>query len=99
MAEVLLTFHCARADADIVGNALHELARGPVHVRDEMVLGRDFDDARAAEQVTGQLRRTALQVVLEDGLIEQAVAAVDTSRRRFPVRWQVVPVLARGRLA
>lgn len=99
MVEVMLTFHCARSDAQVIGAALHGLVQGPVHMRDEMVLGRDFDDAGAAEQVTGQLRRTALEMVLEERLIEQAVAAVETSRRRFPVRWQAVPVLMRGRVA
>jgi len=99
MSEVLLTFHCAAADAEAVGEAIRQKSAAPLHQRAEAVMGRDFSDAMTGEQVSGLLRRSAIELVTEENTVEAIVAAVADARRRSPVRWQVVPVLQRGRIA
>lgn len=99
MSEVLLTFHCTSADAEIVGEAIREVSPVPLHQRAEAVMGRDFSDAMTGEQVSGLLRRSAIELITGQDTVDAIVAAVTAARRRSPVRWQVVPVLHRGRIA
>lgn len=98
MAEVLLCFHCASADAEAIAEALRGVAQAPVHIRDERVLGRDFSDAGTGEQVLATLRRSAVELVIDEAMRASLVAAVECARRRWPVRWLTTPVSARGRI-
>lgn len=99
MTDMMLTFYCAAIDSDGVADALRDRTRAPLHLRDEQVLGRDFGDAGAGEQVRGALRRSAIDLIVPDGEVEPLVAAVTGARRRHPVRWHACPVAARGRIA
>lgn len=97
--EIVLSFYCARSDADAVVEAIRAVAGVPVHERDESVHGHDFDDAGTAEQVTGELRRAAIELRIAAERLEDVVAAVRAARRRLPVRWHAVAVLSAGRFA
>lgn len=99
MGEVLLTFHCVTREADTIANTLRTLTGQPVHVRAETVHGRDFGDAGVTEQVRGTLARAAVEVLAPRAKADELVAAVASGRRAHPVRWQMTPVLARGRIA
>lgn len=99
MAELLLTFHCALADADLVAEVIRSHSKAALHRRAEAVLGRDFDDADTTERVSGILRRQALELIIEEEMLDSIVAAVAAARRALPVRWHVVPVVRRGRIA
>lgn len=98
MAELLLTLHCARLDVEAVVEAVRAVSRVPVHVRDEAVHGRDFGDASTAERVTGELRRAAVELVVAGEDVAAVVEAARTARRRLPVRWHTVAVVASGRI-
>jgi len=99
ISEMMITFYCAAADREIVAEALRAVTREPIHLRDEEVLGRDFGDARPAEQVRGALRRSAIELIATGGDVDALVDAVDRSRRAHPVRWQTVAIARRGRIA
>jgi hypothetical protein len=99
MAEVLLTFHCALADADMLADVIRSHSKAALHRRAESVLGRDFDDADTTERVSGILRRQALELIIEEEMVDSIVAAVTAARRALPVRWHAVPVVRRGRIA
>jgi hypothetical protein len=98
MDEVMLTFYCAPADADALAVTLRAVAGQPVHLRAETVHGRDFADARIAEQVAGTLNRAALDVIAPRKQADALITAVGRARRAQPVRWVITPVAARGRL-
>lgn len=97
--DMMLSFHCSTADAEIIAAALRNISTAPIHMHDEAVLGRDFDDADLGEQVTGRLRRTCIALLVEDPIVDHLIEAVRTCRRRLPVRWHTVCVAAQGRLA
>jgi len=97
--DLMLSLHCATADADVIANALRTITDAPIHLHDEAVLGRDFSDAALGEKVTGQLRRTCIELLVEDTMIDDLIEAARTCRRRLPVRWHAVPISAQGRLA
>lgn len=99
MAEQLLTFHCASVDADQLAEIIRAHCSAALHRRAEEVLGRDFGDADTGERVSGILRRQALELIVEEEMVEPLVAAVAGARRALPVRWHCVPVLRRGRIA
>lgn len=99
MDEVVLTFHCAIGEADVIAKCVRSETGRPVHVREETVHGRDFSDAKVSEQVTGTLIRAAVEVIVPRERIEALAAAVGSARRAHPVRWQATPVIARGRIA
>src|SRR3546814_142213 len=63
------------------------------------VRGWDFGDASTAERVSGLLRRNALELIVDEDALGTLVDAVTQSKRSLPVRWHVVPVSARGRIA
>ncbi len=98
MADMLLTFHSAAVDAAAIGDALRVALRTPVHIRSEAVLGLDFSDATTAERVTGSLNRSAIELIVDAGIIEDAIAIVAGTKRSGPVRWQTISIEARGRL-
>ena len=98
MGEVQLTFYCAPADVDPLVDMLSSRSGAPVHVREELVRGRDYGDAFAAEQVIGRLQRVAIDIVVPAGEADVLVDAVRDVRRSRPVRWQTTPILARGRV-
>ena len=98
MDERLLTFYCSTVDRDVVAETLRALSDEPVHVRPQDVLGRDFSDAHAGEQVRGNLQRTAVELVVAASQVEGTVAAIAGCRRSRPVRWHVTPLMARGRI-
>ncbi|MEN2786886.1 DUF3240 domain-containing protein [Sphingomonas qilianensis] len=98
MAELLLTFHSATVDASAIGDALRVALRIPVHVRSEAVLGLAFSDATTAERVSGSLNRSAIELIVAAGALQDAVAIVARTKRSGPVRWQAIPLQARGRL-
>jgi hypothetical protein len=99
MTDMLLTFYCAAADREVVADALRTATHAPLHLREERVLGRDFDDAPAAEQVRGALRRAAIDLIVGMDAVEPLVAVVADARRGYPVRWHSMAVSARGRIA
>lgn len=99
MADVLLTLHCAAADAEMIGEALRSSLQTPVHVRAEAVLGLDFSDATTAERVTARLDRRAIELVVSETDLLAALAALGRVRRSGAVRWYTSPILERGRVA
>ncbi|WP_420144654.1 DUF3240 family protein [Sphingobium sp.] len=99
MTDMLLTFYCAAVDRDGVADGLRHGTQAPLHLRDEQVLGRDFGDAVAGEQVRGALRRAAIDLIVQEEAVEPLVAIVTGVRRGHPVRWHACPVAARGRIA
>jgi hypothetical protein len=99
MEDVMLTFYAAAVEADAIAVAVRARSARPVHVHAETVHGRDFADARIAEQVSGTLQRCAVSVVTARADAEGIVAYVETLRRAQPVRWIMIPVIAAGRLA
>lgn len=99
MPEILLTFHCATRDAPAVTDAIRLISQAPVHLRQEEVRGWDFDDADTVERVSGHLRRTAIELIVEQGDLPQLLQSVTEAKRDRPVRWAVVPVLNKGRVA
>jgi hypothetical protein len=98
-ANVLLRVTCAATDAEPIVEALRAACTTPIHVRSEIVRGLDFGDAGTAERVTGALRRVAIELVCEADTVASLVRAAEVSRRRRPVRWMTLPVLAEGRLS
>jgi len=98
MTEVLLTFHCAVRDRDVVSAAIRSRSAAPLHLTEKTVRGRDFGDASTAERVEGLLRRTAIELIVEDEAVAGLVEAVAQGRRELPVRWHATPILARGRV-
>lgn len=99
MPDLLLTFHCASRDTETIVEAIRAATRAPTHVREEAVRGRDFSDARTTEQVTGNLRRSAIELIVTDNGLEDVIRAVTDSRHRQPVRWRTLPVSRHGRIA
>lgn len=98
MAELLLTCHCASRDVEALIDALRPVISAPLHVREETVHGRDFSDARTAEQVVGTLRRSAIELIVAEDAVDTALSAIASAARRSPVRWHLCPVLRRGRM-
>lgn len=99
MTDILLTFHCAMSDADVVAAAIRQVSDAPIHGRRELVRGQDFSDADTEEQVMGKLKRAAFQLVIAETERDAIIAAVAKAQRQLPVRWLVMPVIAHGRLA
>lgn len=99
MPDFLLTIHCAAADTECLVDAIRAVTRAPVHVRAEIVHGRDFADAKTAEQVTATLKRSAIALVEGAQALDAILQAVERAKRRFPVRWHQTPVTARGRFS
>ena len=99
MPDVQMTIYCAAADRDMVADTLWTNVTVPLHVRDERVLGRDFGDAHTAEQVKGTLKRVAIDFIIDEADVQGVLDAVSQSRRGFPVRWHMVAVAGRGRIA
>lgn len=99
MADLLFVLHCAPADADLMIDMIRSITSVPIHHREEAVLGRDFSDAGATEQVSGVLRRVAFEFIVEESMIPALIAAVGAARRKHPVRWHSLPIVDRGRIA
>ena len=97
MPDILLPLHCSATDTDAIVDAIRGVSRAPLHVRAETVHGRDFADAKTAEQVTATLKRSAVECVEDEQMIEEIIGAAMSAKRRSPVRWQQTPILARGR--
>jgi hypothetical protein len=95
---VLLSFTCSIHDAEPICLALRGVSDAPLHVREEMVRGIDFADAGTAERVTGALRRAAIELTTAVDQVETLVEAAGSSRRRLPIRWRAIPIMAEGRL-
>ncbi|PEQ14059.1 hypothetical protein B2G71_00030 [Novosphingobium sp. PC22D] len=98
MADVLLTIHCAPSDATMIARALRDATGVAVHEIGEAVHGHDFGDADTAEQVSGELRRSLLQLLVPQDRVDAALDAARTARRRLPMRWHAVAALASGRI-
>lgn len=98
MAEILLTFHCALQDAEIVSATLRASSQAPIHISEKTVSGWDYGDASTAEQVSGLLRRHALELIVDEAAVTGLVKTVAETRRELPVRWHAVSVVARGRI-
>ena len=99
MPDLLLTFHCASRDTEAIVEAIRAATRAPIHVREDAVRGWDFADARTAEQVTGNLRRSAIELIVTDNDLEEVIRTVAASRHRQPVRWRTLPLAGHGRIA
>lgn len=98
MDEMLVTFYCAKADAEGLIAVLRTASGAPVHVRHEQVFGHDFGDARTAEQVRGSMDRAAITLTAAARDLDPLVAVVTDARRAMPVRWHAVALDARGRI-
>ncbi len=99
MSDVLLTLHCAVHDTEAVVEAVRAVCQVPLHLRAEAVRGRDFGDAGTAEKVSGALKRTTLEVVIDEHMIPDLLRRVHASRRELPVRWRTTPLIDQGRIA
>jgi len=49
--------------------------------------------------VTGNLRRSAIELIVADATLDEVVRAVTDSRHEQPVRWRALSVVHRGRIA
>ena len=98
MTEVKLTLYCAASDADAIAELLKGATERPVHIREELVFGLDFSDASTQEQVTGQLDRRSLDLLVRRDAIDGLIARIAGMKRTAPVRWLLTPVEAEGRL-
>ncbi|EIZ79603.1 hypothetical protein WSK_1810 [Novosphingobium sp. Rr 2-17] len=99
MTEILLTIHCATMDTPSLIDAIRTVTRVPLHVRAEIVHGRDFADAQASEQVTATLKRSAIELIEVASAMDSILQAAGEAKRRSAVRWHQTAVLARGRMA
>lgn len=99
MPDLLLTLHCAARDGDALVEALRAVCRAPVHVRAETVRGWQFDDAGTAEHVSGELKRTTLELLVDADAVPALLRAVSEARRALPVRWRTTPLIDHGRIA
>jgi hypothetical protein len=99
MADMLLTFYCARPDTEAVVSTLRAETGSPVHVSEEIVFGRDFSDAGTAERVRGSLERSAVTLIVPQVELNRLATAVAGARRMLPVRWHACPVSIGGRIA
>ncbi|MBR0551848.1 DUF3240 family protein [Stakelama marina] len=98
MAELRVTLYAAASDEAALIAALRETVEAAIHVRKEMVHGRDFSDASTSERVTGTLDRIAMEFLCAAEQLDAIVAAIDDSRRSYPVRWLATDLHASGRL-
>jgi hypothetical protein len=98
MPDVQLTLYCAAADGLLIAQSVREATGRVVHLREEIVFGRDFSDASTAERVSGQLDRRAIDVLLAEEKVASVIAGVEALKRAAPVRWHVTPVISAGRL-
>lgn len=98
MAELLVTFYCARGDLDAVVTVLRAASGVPVHVSHDQVFGHDFGDARTAEQVRGSMDRAAVSLTTPEAALDDLVTAVTEARRAMPLRWHATALAARGRI-
>ena len=98
MSRSLLTIFCAVQDADAISAALRARTQGPMHMRREDVLGRDFADAGNGERVTGALARMAIELELAEEQVAEALEAATAARRRLPFRWRTTAVQDGGRV-
>ncbi|WP_438273831.1 DUF3240 family protein [Nitrobacter sp.] len=99
MTEMLLTFHCALCDCDVVAETIRTRTEAPLYICQKTVRGKDFDDASTAERVVGLLRRNTIELIVETDAVTGLVEAVTQAKRDLPVRWHAVSVLMRGRVA
>lgn len=99
MADLLFTLHCADRDAESLVEAIRAVTGTPIQIRGETVRGRDYGDAGIAEQVSGRLRRSVLELVIGADLLPDLLRAVTASRHALPVRWRSVAILDHGRIA
>lgn len=98
MTNVLLTFHCLAADVDAIAGCLAGFSQRPLHIRHEAMRGGDFRDASAVEQVMGEVRRMAVEILVRQKLATAMTEAVAALRLHGVVHWRMVPVIGRGRI-
>lgn len=98
MADVLLTLHCAAGDTDIIAEVVRSACAAPLHIRPERVRGLDFEDAVTAEKVRGELRRSALELIVDDKRIAALLEVIGGCRKASPVRWRATPIVDHGRI-
>src|SRR3546814_10952987 len=94
-----LTCHGGRSEADAGTVYLCAACDAPMHRTGQSLRGGDCGDASTAELVACLLRRNALELIVDEDALGTLVDAVTKSKRSLPVRWNVVPVSARGRIA
>lgn len=99
MSRLLLTLFCSTQDSEAIAMALRDFAERPVHIRPEMVLGRDFDDAGTSERVAGTLTRSSVEVELTEDQVSAAIGVATNVRRRLPFRWRTTQILDGGRVS
>lgn len=99
MPDLLFTLHCAVRDTEALIAAIRTISLAPIHIRAESVRGRDFGDAGTAERVSGELKRTALELIAGDDAVPGLLRAVTEARRELPVRWRTIPIIDQGRIA
>lgn len=99
MPDLLFTLHCAVPDTESLIDAIRAVSRAPIHIRAEAVRGRDFGDAGTAERVSGELKRTTLELIVGEDTVPDLLRAAKEARRDLPVRWRTVPLVDQGRIA
>lgn len=99
MPDLLFTLHCAVRDTEALIEALRGVSETPIHLWTESVRGRDFGDAGTAEQVSGELKRTTLELIVSEDAMPDLLDAVSNARHGLPVRWRTTPLIDYGRIA
>lgn len=99
MPDLLFTLHCATRDTEALLEAIRTVSLCPIHVRGEAVRGHDFGDAGTAERVSGELKRTTLELIVGDDAVPALLRAAKEARRDLPIRWRTTPLLDHGRIA
>lgn len=99
MSDLLFTLHCASRDTEALVKAIRALSPAPIHVRAESVRGRDFSDAGTAERVSGELKRTVLELIVAEDELAPLLDSIRRARRDLSVRWRTSAVLDHGRMA
>lgn len=99
MPDILFTAHCAIRDQGAVVEAIRSCSPAPIHVRTEAVRGRDFSDAGTAERVSGELRRAAIELIIDRQDLPALLESLRAARRDLSLRWRTTPLLDHGRIA
>ena len=99
MPDLLFTLHCATRDTELLVDAIRAVSPTPIHVRGDAVRGRDFGDAGTAERVSGELKRSTLELIVSADAVPDLLRTVKDARRDLPVRWRTTPLLDHGRIA
>ncbi len=74
--DLLFTLHCAVPDAEGLIDSIRAISRAPIHIRAENAVVADFDDAGTAERVSGELKRTTIELIVGEDMVPDLLRAV-----------------------